>query len=286
MSRGVLYICGTPIGNLDDITLRALKILKEVDIIAAEDTRRSKKLLNYYEINTDLISYHEHNEEMRSKELVNRLKQGERIALVSDAGMPCISDPGYRFVKLAREEGIKVIPIPGPTALISALVSSGFASDRFAFEGFLPRKKSSRRDYLKGLKDEERTMIFYEAPHRLVKTLKDIIEILGDREIMICRELTKKFEEKISGKISELLKELEVGKIKGEITFVLEGGSVVEEGISWNNLSILEHVKEEMEAGLSKKKAIKEVAVKRGLPKSEVYQIATKIKFKSKFKSK
>ncbi|TDX51301.1 16S rRNA (cytidine(1402)-2'-O)-methyltransferase [Orenia marismortui] len=278
MSDGKLYICGTPIGNLDDITLRALNILKEVDLIAAEDTRHTQKLLNHYQIDTKLTSYHEHNAEYKSKELLKKLKAGLNIALVSDAGMPGISDPGYRIISLLRSEGMRVVPIPGPTAMTSALVISGLATDRFAFEGFLPRKNSDRKSYLENLKNEERTLVLYEAPHRLIKTLDDILAVLGDRRAVICRELTKKFEETIDGNISELIELFKNNKPRGEIVLVLEGGKVKNEGEAWKDLSILEHLESLMEEGLTKKKAIKEVAKLRSLPKSEVYQIGIKIK--------
>ncbi|PRX26449.1 16S rRNA (cytidine1402-2'-O)-methyltransferase [Orenia metallireducens] len=280
MDEGILYVCGTPIGNLDDITLRALNTLKEVDLIAAEDTRHTRKLLNHYQIEAKLTSYHEHNELEKSKELLERLRGGLDVALVSDAGMPGISDPGYRLISLLREEGIKVVPIPGPTAMTTALVISGLPTDRFAFEGFLPRKKNERRSYLEGLKGEERTLIFYEAPHRLTKTLADILEVLGDRKIALCRELTKKFEETISGKVSELLEEFKEDSPRGEMVLVVEGGVIQqdEELEEWRGLSILDHLESLMADGLTKKKAIKEVAKLRSLPKNEVYQIATKIK--------
>jgi len=278
MSKGSLYICGTPIGNLKDITLRALEILEEVDLIAAEDTRRSQKLLNYYEIDTRMTSYHEHNATQKKKRLLAKLKDGLNIALVSDAGMPTISDPGYELVKLLREEEIEIIPIPGPTAMTSALVVSGLATDKFVFEGFLPRKTGERKQYLQDLENEERTMIFYESPRRLEKSLRDILDVLGNRNATVCRELTKKFEEKKSGRINQLLAEFKEQSPKGEIVIVLEGGSKDETDINWRNLSLLEHVKLEMEQGATKKEAIKLVATKRSLPKSEVYQIATKIR--------
>jgi 16S rRNA (cytidine1402-2'-O)-methyltransferase len=278
MSKGNLYICGTPIGNLKDITLRALEILEEVDLIAAEDTRRSQKLLNYYEIDTRMTSYHEHNATQKKKKLLAKLKDGLNIALVSDAGMPTISDPGYELVKLLREEEIEMIPIPGPTAMTSALVVSGLATDKFVFEGFLPRKTGERKQYLQDLENEERTMIFYESPRRLEKSLRDILDVLGNRNATVCRELTKKFEEKKSGKINQLLAEFKEQSPKGEIVIVLEGGSKDETDINWRNLSLLEHVRLEMKQGATKKEAIKLVATKRSLPKSEVYQIATKIR--------
>lgn len=278
MSKGKLYICGTPIGNLKDITLRALEILAEVDLIAAEDTRRTQKLLNYYEIKTSLSSYHEHNAEQKKEELFSKVSRGMDLALVSDAGMPTISDPGYKLVRFFREKKIEVLPIPGPTAMTSALVVSGLPTDKFTFEGFLPRKKGERKRYLQSLEDEERTMIFYESPKRLVKSLGDILDVLGDRDAAVCRELTKKFEEKRSASVSELLDYFKANSPQGEFVIVLKGGSKGEVDSNWRNLSILEHVKLKMEEGAAKKEAIKLVATKRGLPKSEVYQIATKIR--------
>ncbi|MFO7819932.1 MAG: 16S rRNA (cytidine(1402)-2'-O)-methyltransferase [Halanaerobacter sp.] len=278
MSKGKLYICGTPIGNLKDITLRALEVLEEVDLIAAEDTRRTQKLLNYYEIKTSLSSYHEHNAAQKKEELFSKVREGMDLALVSDAGMPTISDPGYELVKFFREKAIEVLPIPGPTAMTSALVVSGLPTDRFTFEGFLPRKKGERKRYLQALEDEERTMIFYESPKRLVKSLGDILDVLGDRDAAVCRELTKKFEEKRTASVSELLDYFKANSPQGEFVIVLKGGSKGEVDTKWRNLSILEHVKLKMEEGATKKEAIKLVATKRGLPKSEVYQIATKIR--------
>ncbi|GAB6138922.1 16S rRNA (cytidine(1402)-2'-O)-methyltransferase [Halanaerobaculum tunisiense] len=278
MTEGTLYICGTPIGNLADITLRALDTLGEVDLIAAEDTRRTSKLLNYYDLDTQLTSYHEHNADTKKQKLYNKLQTGNDIALVSDAGMPGVSDPGYKLVNLLREEEMSIKVIPGPTAMTSGLVTSGLATDRFAFEGFLPRKKQKRQQYLRQLTGEERTIICYEAPHRLQKTLQDIWEILGDRQVAVCRELTKKFEEVLTSPVSELVTYYQTNKPQGEIVLVLEGGVSNSSQEEWKDLSILEHVKTEMEEGLTKKEAIKEVAQVRDLPKSEVYQIATKIR--------
>ena len=221
---GILYICGTPIGNLEDITLRALRILKEVKLIAAEDTRHTKKLLNHYQINTKVTSYYEYNKFKKSTYLVEILKNGQDIALVSDAGMPGISDPGYVLVNLALKNNIKIIPIPGVSALITALVVSGLPTDKFVFEGFLPRRIKERKRYFKSIENEERTIIFYETPHRLKRALKDMLEIWGDRKIVVARELTKKYEEIIRGKLSRVLSEINAKDIKGEITLVVQGG--------------------------------------------------------------
>ncbi len=218
-----LYLVSTPIGNLEDITLRALRTLKEVDVIAAEDTRRTSNLLKFYDIQKPLTSYYDHNKERRAGELIQKLKTGKSIALVSDAGTPGISDPAYYLVRIALREGIRVIPIPGPSAPIAALQVSGLPPDRFAFEGFLPRKKGRRESRLKELREEERTILLFEAPHRLLATLRCILEVLGDRNAAICRELTKKFEEVLRGKVSELIRELEKRRPRGELVIVLEG---------------------------------------------------------------
>ena len=218
-----LYLVSTPIGNMEDITLRAIGILKEVDIIASEDTRRSGLLLKKYNIKKPLLSYYDHNKLERTPEIIKRIKEGESFALVSDAGTPGISDPGFYLVREAIKEGIPVIPIPGPTALISGLVVSGLPTDRFAFEGFLPRRKGRRRKRLQQLVDEERTMVFFEAPHRLLYFLQDLQEILGDRHIAVSRELTKKFEDIERGNVSDFLDTYKQKKPKGEFVIVVEG---------------------------------------------------------------
>jgi len=224
-TRGILYICGTPIGNLEDITIRSLRILKEVKLIAAEDTRHTKKLLIHYQINTNVTSYHEYNKFKKAAYLLEILKNGQDIALVSDAGMPGISDPGYVLINLALNNNIKIIPIPGVSALITAVVVSGLPTDKFVFEGFLPRKIKERKRYFKRLEEEERTIIFYETPHRLKRALKDMLEILGDRKIVIARELTKKYEEIIRGKLKGVLSMINTKEVKGEITLVVQGGT-------------------------------------------------------------
>ncbi len=221
--KGILYAVGTPIGNLKDITLRALEILKGVDLIASEDTRHTRKLLSHYDIHIPLTSFSEHNETRRIPYLVRRLKDGANIALVSKAGMPGISDPGYSLIKEAVKEGIIIIPIPGPTALIVGLVASGLPSHSFVFEGFLGRKQGNRVKKLTQLKEEVRTIIIYEAPHRVRKVLSEIRELLGDRQMVIGRELTKKFEEILRGRVSEIEKILEKRKPRGEFTLVIQG---------------------------------------------------------------
>lgn len=220
---GNLYIVTTPIGNLEDITLRALKVLKEVDLIAAEDTRKTKKLLNYYQIKTPTTSYFEHSSIKKTHSLLSQLKRGSNIALVSEAGTPTISDPGFKLTKLAIENQLKVIPIPGASALITALSASGLPTNSFIFEGFIPRKSGKRRNFLLSLRDQEKTLIFYESPRRLLTTLKDLLTILGDRHIVIARELTKIFEEMIRGRISEVIALLKDKTIKGEITILVAG---------------------------------------------------------------
>ncbi|MFW6269056.1 MAG: 16S rRNA (cytidine(1402)-2'-O)-methyltransferase [Bacillota bacterium] len=273
-----LYICGTPIGNLKDITLRTLEILKKVDLIAAEDTRRTAKLLNKYDISTPLTSYHEHNEKQKSKELLVKMNQGKVIALVSDAGMPGISDPGSILINQAIKHNIKISPVPGPTALISALVVSGLSVDRFVFQGFIPRSGKERKTRLKEIKKSEITTVFYESPHRLKKTLEDLNEILQERRISILRELTKIHEEKIYGKVNEVLEKLSDKEIKGEIVIAVAGREKIEtEKEGWEDLNIVEHVKLLMDNGYTKKEAVKKVAKERELPKREVYKEAVVI---------
>lgn len=218
-----LYIVSTPIGNLEDITLRALSILKEVDTIACEDTRRSRVLLNCYKIKKPLISFNDHNKERRTPELIKRIKNGESIALISDAGTPGVSDPGFYLIRESIREGIEIIPIPGPSAFLSGLVVSGLPCDRFVFEGFLPKREGKKKKRLEALKYEPRTMVFYESPYRLIRTLENMLSILSNRRVAIARELTKKFEEVMRGRISELLPQLEDRRIKGEAVLIVEG---------------------------------------------------------------
>ena len=222
-TKGMLYIVSTPIGNREDITLRALRILKEVDLIAAEDTRHTGLLLRHYGIQKPLTSYFERNELKKRDFILSKLKQGDRIALVSDAGTPGISDPGFRLIQLAIENQIPVVPIPGPSAAIAALSLSGLPSDAFLFRGFLPHKMKKRRDLLKELENARETLIFYESPHRISETLRDIYEVLGDREIVLTRELTKIYEEVLRGKVSEIQIQMAERKLKGEITLVISG---------------------------------------------------------------
>ncbi|MCF6459448.1 16S rRNA (cytidine(1402)-2'-O)-methyltransferase [Clostridium sp. Cult3] len=271
MSEGILYICPTPIGNLEDITLRTLRALKEVDLIAAEDTRRTIKLLNHYEIKKPLISYHEHNKVEKGKILIEKLKEGVNIALVTDAGMPGISDPGEDMIRLAIENQIEPVVLPGATASITALVLSGLPTKKFVFEGFLPSKKKDRREELERLKTEERTIILYEAPHRLLALLKDMEAILGDRQLAIGRELTKIYEEVFRGSISDALRKFQEEKPRGEFVLVIKGAEISKED-PYQNISIREHLIMYMEEGLTKRDAVKKVADVRDIPKNLVYK--------------
>jgi 16S rRNA (cytidine1402-2'-O)-methyltransferase len=267
---GKLYIVATPIGNLEDITYRAVRILSEAAAVAAEDTRHTRKLLSRYDIHTQLTSYHDHNKEVKAEVLVQRMKFGDDVALVSDAGTPGISDPGYYLINRAAEEGIEVIAIPGPSASIAALSVSGLPTDSFAFEGFLPSRTGERQRKLGSLADEPRTMIFYEAPHRINKTLADMLEIFGDRRGALGRELTKLHEECIRGGLSDIIEALGGNKPKGEITLVVGGAKDMPPGESV--LSLHEHVyKVVREEGVTKKEAIAMVAKLRGVPKRDVY---------------
>lgn len=272
-----LYLVATPIGNLEDMTMRALRILKEVDLIAAEDTRNTKKLCNYFDIQTPLISYHEHNIEVGGEKLLGYLREGKSIALVSDAGLPCISDPGADIVVKAIAEDFAVVPIPGANAALTALIASGISPQPFYFFGFLNRNKKDRREQLDKLAKREETLIFYEAPHRLKETLKDLQLVLGNRKITLARELTKKFEEFLRGTIEEALEWVQNNEIRGEFCIVLEGNTSGEtdevEDIYWATMSLEDHVTFIMEeTQISSKDAIKEVAKLRNLPKRDVYQ--------------
>jgi len=272
--NGELYICPTPIGNLEDITLRVLRILKEVDLIAAEDTRHTRRLLNHFDISNKTISYHEHNKAKVGPQLIDKLCAGENIALVSDAGMPGISDPGEDLVKLCIEHNIPFYVMPGASAVINALVGSGLNTRKFSFEGFLDRNSKKKKERLDLIKDEDRTLVFYEAPHRIKETLKDIGKTLGERNIVVCRELTKKYEEFVRGSVSEVIQIFDEKDIRGEFVILVEGldEKIVKEDEAWRSLSILDHVISVMDAGSSKKDAMKSVAQLRKLPKKEVYK--------------
>lgn len=267
---GVLYLVATPVGNLEDITYRALKTLQEVDFIAAEDTRHTLKLLNHFNISKPMISYYEHNIRERGEKIIKRLKAGESAALVTDAGTPAISDPGEDIVKLCVEEKIRVIPIPGAVAAINALICSSLPTSRFSFEGFLSVNKKSRMEHLTSVKNSQYTLIFYEAPHKLLNTLRDMLEYFGDRKMTVARELTKKYEEFLYTTISGAIKHFEDVPPKGEFVLVIEGAK--EEQVSaFDNMSVLEHMNYYMQAGLDKKEAMKKVAQDRGVSKREIY---------------
>ncbi|AWE05937.1 16S rRNA (cytidine(1402)-2'-O)-methyltransferase [Lysinibacillus sp. 2017] len=272
-----LYLVATPIGNLEDMTMRALRILKEVDIIAAEDTRNTKKLCNYFDIQTPLISYHEHNLEVGGEKLLSFLREGKSVALVSDAGLPCISDPGADIAVKAIAEDFAVVPIPGANAALTALIASGLTPQPFYFFGFLNRNKKDRREQLEKLAKRQETLVFYEAPHRLKDTLKDLELVLGNRRVTLARELTKKFEEFLRGTIEEAINWTTESEIRGEFCIVLEGNTSgepeVEEDIYWTDMTLEQHVDYIIEENqISSKEAIKEVATLRNLPKRDVYQ--------------
>lgn len=267
---GKLYLVATPIGNLEDITLRALRVLKEVDLIAAEDTRNTLKLLNHFEIKNKLISYHRHNEESREDILVSKLKQGLNIAIVSDAGTPGISDPGEVIVKQAIKENIEIVPIPGACAAISGLISSGLDTKEFVFLGFLPLNKKLRKEKLEEIQNERRTTIIYEAPHKIENTLIDLSKIIDDREIVIARELTKIHEEFIRGKITEIIKNQSL--LKGEMVLLIEGAKEIKSENNLNFLTLEEHYKYYEKQGLEKKEIIKKMAKDRNVTKNEIYK--------------
>lgn len=273
MGVGVLYLVATPIGNLDDITLRAIKTLQQVDIIAAEDTRQTIKLLNHLDIKKPMISYHEHNKYDKGKYIIQKILEGNDVALVSDAGTPAISDPGEELVGFAIESNIKVSPVPGAVAGINALIASGFSTGRFVFEGFLPMNKRARRERILFVKDDPRTIIFYEAPHKLLYTLKDLYELLGDRNIVLARELTKKFEEFVRISLTQAIDKYTDEKPRGEFVVLLEGvneSDVVKTNF-WDDMTIDDHVMYYINTGLSKKDAIKRTASDRNISKRLVY---------------
>jgi 16S rRNA (cytidine1402-2'-O)-methyltransferase len=275
MTSGVLYIVATPIGNLEDITLRAIRVLKEADLVAAEDTRHTRHLLDRYQLDTQLTSYHDHNKEEKAPVLVARMLEGKNVALVSDAGTPGISDPGYFLINLAIDRKIPVVPIPGATAAIAALSVSGMPTDRFVFEGFLPAKHLARLKRLQELSKEERTMIFYEAPHKIIKAVADMLAVLGDRRAVITRELTKIHEETIRGTLSESLKRLQEGTIKGEFTVIVHGATKEPLKQDIDTTEFLKNLI--LHRGLSKKEAISAAAEELGLPKKDVYKESLKI---------
>ena len=271
-----MYLVATPIGNLEDITLRALRVLKEVDVVACEDTRQTQKLLNHYAIATRTTSYHEHNEMTRSAELVKEMQEGASVALVTDAGMPGISDPGYRLIALAIRHHVQVVPVPGASAFLAALVASGLPTDSFRFSGFLPAKRGERRATLEGIKNSPRTQVFYEAPHRIVEAMTDVVEVLGaGRHVVLAREVTKVHEEFLRGRAGEVLENLKArAAVKGEITLLI--GKAEEENVATAAVvrpSVRQRVEQIMvEEKVDEKAALKRVAKERGVSKSEAYR--------------
>ncbi len=275
---GKIYLVATPIGNLSDISMRAIETLKNADIIACEDTRNTIRLLNHFEIKGHLTSYHEYNKIDKAYELCEKVKEGKNIAFVSDAGMPAISDPGYELVDIAYKEGLEVTVVPGASAVVSALAISGISSRRFAFEGFLPADKNEKKEILTELSQESRTLILYEAPHRLLKTLKELFEYMGNRNIAIVREITKLHEEVLKGRLAEIISDYESEKIaiRGEYVLVIEGKSLLEKREerqkSFEEISIREHYEKYIAEGMDKKEAMKAVAKDRGIQKRDVYK--------------
>lgn len=274
--QGVLYLCATPIGNLEDITLRVLRTLKEVDLIAAEDTRNSRKLLNHFDIHTPMTSYHEHNKIEKARELIRRMREGTRVALITDAGTPGISDPGEELVRMCYEAGIPVTSLPGACACITALTVSGLGSRRFAFEAFLPLDKKERQMVLEELSRESRTMVVYEAPHRLLRTLRELEEALGERPVTVCRELTKRHETAFVTTLREACAYYQEQEPKGECVLVIQGKSwktiCEEQKRSWEGLTAAEHMELYLSQGMERKEAMKAVAKDRGLGKRDIYQ--------------
>lgn len=273
---GILYLCATPIGNLQDMTFRVLETLREVDLIAAEDTRNSIKLLNHFEIHTPMTSYHEYNKIDKAHYLIGQIQQGKSVALITDAGTPAISDPGEVLVALCQEAGITVTSLPGAAACITALTLSGLSTRRFCFEGFLPSDKKEKREILTELQTESRTIILYEAPHHLKKTLEELLQVLGDRRITLCRELTKKFETVMPTTLQAAMAYYEEQEPRGEYVLVIEGKSIAsrqaEEREGWQALNIEEHMTHYEEKGIDRKEAMKLVAKDRGVSKREIYQ--------------
>ncbi|MDD6065034.1 MAG: 16S rRNA (cytidine(1402)-2'-O)-methyltransferase [Firmicutes bacterium] len=281
-NQGKLYLCATPIGNLEDITMRVLRILKEADIIAAEDTRNSIRLLNHFDIRTPMTSYHEYNKIDKAYTLIEEMKKGKNVALITDAGTPAISDPGEDLVRLCYENGIEVTSLPGACACVTALTLSGLPTRRFCFEAFLPSDKKEKQEILEELKNETRTIVLYEAPHRLLRTLGELLEVLGDRRVTICRELTKKHETAFGTTLSAAIAHYTKEEPKGECVLVLEGRSrrqmKEEEQAAWNEISIQEHMQQYLDSGLDKKEAMKRVAKDRGVGKRDIYQALLEVK--------
>jgi 16S rRNA (cytidine1402-2'-O)-methyltransferase len=276
MKTGTLYIVATPIGNLEDITFRAVRILREADLIAAEDTRHSRKLLSHFGISRPITSYFDHNKSIKGNLILEKLRQGLSVALISDAGTPCIADPGFQLVRDAVAEGIQVVPVPGPSAAIAALSAAGLPTDRFAFEGFLPNRQGKRREKLLSLKGEERVLVFYEAPGRLTAALSDLLEVMGDREVVVARELTKIYEEFIRGRAGDVMERLKDRRIKGEVVLLVAPGpdSELRPGIP-----VLDLLREYLGAGdVSMKDAVRRVVQETGCSRGAVYAEALRIK--------
>ena len=277
---GTLYLCATPIGNLEDMSFRAVRILKEADLIAAEDTRNSIRLLNHFDIHTPMTSYHEYNRIEKAHELITKLHEGKNIALITDAGTPGISDPGEDLVRLCREEDITVTAVPGACACIDALIISGLPTRRFAFEAFLPSEKKERAQVLEELKEETRTIVLYEAPHRLARTLGELYTVLGDRQITLCRELTKLHEEALTLTLAGAVNYYEVNEPRGEFVLVIQGRSMDEvrreEQADWLAMPVEDHLKAYLQQGMDRKDAMKAVAKDRGVGKREIYQALLK----------
>jgi 16S rRNA (cytidine1402-2'-O)-methyltransferase len=276
MKSGTLYIIATPIGNLEDITFRAVRLLREADLIAAEDTRHSRKLLSHFGISRPLTSYFDHNKSFKGNYILEKLREGLSVALISDAGTPCISDPGYQLVRDAVAEGIPVVPVPGPSAVIAALSAAGLPTDRFAYEGFLPNRQGKRRDKLESIRREERVVVFYEASNRLEASLSDLLEVLGEREVVIARELTKIHEEFLKGNAAQLLELISGRRIKGEVVLLVAPAKEVEKS---PGIILADLLGEYTGAGgLSIKDAVRKVALETGCSRSEVYAEALRIK--------
>lgn len=276
MNTGTLYIVATPIGNLEDITFRAVRILREADLIAAEDTRHSRKLLTHFGISRPITSYFDHNKAFKGNFILEKLRQGLSVALISDAGTPCISDPGFQLVRDAVAEGIAVAPVPGPSAAIAALSAAGLPTDRFAFEGFLPNRQGKRRERLLSLKGEERVLVFYEAPSRLAAALSDLLEVMGDREVVIARELTKIYEEFIRGRAGDVLESLKGRQIKGEVVLLVAPGTPADAPDEFPVIDLLRRYLGG--ADISLKDAVRRVALETGRSRGEVYAEALRLK--------
>lgn len=272
--KGTLYLCATPIGNLEDITYRTVRCLREADLIAAEDTRHTKQLLSAYEIDTPLTSYHEHNKAEKGPLLIQKMQEGTMLALVSDAGMPAICDPGSDLVRLAIEAGIPVVPLPGPNAGLTGLIASGMDTTRFTFIGFLPKTQKHRLPVLESIKAYEGTLIFYEAPHRIQSVLNEIMAVLGDRQAVLCRELTKKYEQYMRGTLSQLKDELAVQGARGEFVILVAGAEPETMAAADGSVDYASLVQELMDQGVDKKEAVRMVARRCGVPKRSVYQAA------------